>query len=448
MNTKKPLTFAILTALTLSASPLLAEKSTSSVADPSQATSSVAGAIGENSKSTVSGSDSEKSQAPFFVDQGDAIKNEQAIEALTRIKEASKAIDKKDIKVAQSELEAADKLLKSIKNSLPVAKVKKVLEAAKQNPNSADWTSIYQQLDEVMVFLPATVMKNTKKDEKTTDAKSATPASTESIDAVLVALQYTEIDMPVSTAISLVEKAQSALQKENLKSASKALSDAQQSVVILQSLAEEPLFQAHLSLWQALANMKNGAEAEAKHYLDNAISYLEAAAKSTDKETKKAADKLLIESKEFKNELTKGADKSSSEVSSLDGKLERLGLHTEAWAERAINYAYTKASETVSSNLLKEDLIEARFHLSNALIDLSTLKEPDSAKTEIGQAQTYIKQALQKKDALWKDSNVKKHVNELHVEIDKLLKNTPELSSASSVLHKVRQELQTVIHKL
>jgi hypothetical protein len=451
LNKPKPLSVAVLAALLVASSGnLLAE-----TAKP--ATAAAPAAVTTAPTPDAAKPDAAPAQTPITVDEGTAVTNEQAMQALTHFNVAHVAIEKKDIKAAQEALGEADKLLKSIKDSLPTAKIKQTLEAAKATPDTADWTSIYQQLDQIRVFLPSVVAKQAVGKPATADtakdssaSKDTTPApSAESLDAVLVALQYTEIDLPVKSAISAVEKSQQALKKENLPAAGKALQEAENNIVVLQGVVEEPLSQAHLSLWQSLANLKKGSVNDAKRYLKDAIGFLETAAQSTDKTTKEAGEKLLTEGKALQAELDKqSADQTSTDTAGINSKLERFGLHTEAWAERAINYAYTKTAEA-TGNALKDELIEARFHLTNASIELGTAQEPAAAKQELEQAQTFLKQALQQTDDLWADASYKQQVTDMQAQVDKLLQGQPEqLASSSTQLHQIRQALQTVIHNL
>ncbi|MEZ5454194.1 MAG: YfdX family protein [Thiothrix sp.] len=463
VNQHKPLTVAVLAAMILASSGNV-------LAETAKAATATATAVSAPAKDTATPADAGKAdnmaaQPPVVVDEGTAVTNQPAIDALQQITDAEKALGSKDIKTAQSALDEADKLLKSFKDELPTAKVKQKLEAAKDKPEDADWASIYQQLDQVMLFLPQAETKQAnaqpaatdsskppanaepaKADsDKAADASKTTQAapSAESLNTMLLALQYTEIDLPVKTAINSVEKAQQALKKENIKAATEALTAAENNVVVLQGFAEEPLTQAHLSLWQALANMKKGSTDEAKRYLNDAIGFLDQAKQSGDKATKEAADKLLAEGKELQTEL----NKEGSDATSVTGKLERFGLHTEAWAERAINHAYAKAEE-VTGNALKDALIEARFHISNASIELYTAQDPVAAQQELTQAQSFLKQALQKTDDLWADVSHKKQVTDMQTQLDKLAQEPPQQLAGGKQLPQLRQELQTVIQAL
>lgn len=465
VNQHKPLTVAVLAAMILASSGnVVAETAkTATQAAPAATTSTPAN---DAAKPADTGkTDNVATQPPVVVDEGAAVTNQPAIDALQHISAAEKALGNKDIKAAQDALNEADKLLKSFKDELPTAKVKQKLEAAKAKPEDADWASIYQQLDQVMLFLPQAAAKQANTKPAATDSSKAAstepakadngkPASTdntaqasapsaESLEVMLLALQYTEIDLPVKTAISSVEKAQQALKKEDIKAATEALKSAENNVVVLQGFAEEPLTQAHLSLWQALANMKKGSTDEAKRYLNDAIGFLDQAKQSGDKATKEAADKLLAEGKEIQTEL----NKDGSDSASVTGKLERFGLHTEAWAERAMNYAYAKAEE-VTGNALKDALINARFHISNASIELYTAHDPTAAQQELTQAQSFLKQALQQTDDLWTDVSYKKQVTDMQTQLDKLVQEQPQQLAGGKQLPQLRQELQTVIQAL
>ncbi|OQX14114.1 MAG: hypothetical protein BWK73_10200 [Thiothrix lacustris] len=445
---RTPVALALIAALTFTASSVL-QAETAPAATTAPATTT---AVTPAPAATPEAAPTKDAESPIAVERGTAVQNQAAMDALTAIQKASEAVGKKDIKAAQTALTEADTHLKAIKDSLPTAKIKKTLDAAKANPNTADWTSIYQELDKITVFLPTQTAKNATDGSKPADA-SAKPAapSAESIDAALVALQYTEIDLPVATTIKAVEKAQAALHKENLDAAGKDLKAAENSVVVLQSLVEEPLYQAHFSLWQALANLKNGTVSDAKRYLDDAIGFLEKAASATDKASKEAADKLLTEGKDLKAAIEKVASNTASateqDTASLSSKLEHFGLRTEAWSERAINYAYTKSSEAINGgDALKHDLIEARFHLSNAAIDLTMAQDAATTKTDMEQAKASLGKALQQTDDLWVDNSYKKQVTDLQTTLDSLLQDPGKTNAAQ--LHTLGQTLQSVILSL
>lgn len=429
LNTHKPLVLAIITALLLSAAQAQAQAET---ATPAPA---VTPATATTTPAAITPPPAVNPEPPLAVDSGEAVQNQAGIEALKAIHKASEAIGKKDAKAALSDVDEAAKLLTSLKDSLPVAKLKGKLTDAKNNPDTADWTNIYQQLDKITVFMPVKAAKEALGDTKA----KPTP---EALDAAMVALQYTELDLPVATAQADIAKAQTALKKEDLAAAEKALQAAGGSVVLMQSIVEDPLYQAHLSLWQALANLKNGSEADAKRYLDDAIGFLEKAKQSTGKATQEAADKLLTEGKALKAEIDK------PQANDVVGKLERFGLHSEAWAERAMNYAHSEAAKASGEGgALKNDLIEARFHLSNAIIDFSTAQEPAAAKTELEQAQTFLKHSLQQTDNLWTDATYKKQVTDVQAQLDKLLQE-PASTNGSTQLQTLRQNLQTVIQTM
>ena len=441
---KSALALAVLLATTLVSGTPYADTAAPASTAPAANTAAPAAPV-----STAPAADSKTAadaDAPVAVEAGTAVQNEAALEALKAIQQASTAVGNKDIKAAQTALDQAATHLKAIEDSLPTAKIKQTLAAAKNNPDSADWTSIYQELDKLTVFLPAHSTKaaadSKPADPKAADTKTDTAKpGAETLDAALVALQYTEIDMPVANTLKDVEKAQADLHKEKLEAASKALKQAENSVVVLQNITAEPLYQAHYSLWQALASLKNGTETDAKRYLDDAIGFLEKAASSTDKASKEAADKLLVEGKALKADLEKGGKDTAS-------SLERFGLHTEAWAERAINYAASKAAE-MNGDALHTDLIEARFHLTNAAIDLGNGLDQVAAKAEMELAQANLQHALQQADNLWSDASYKQQVTDTQTQLAKLLQEQPEqLAGSSSQLHQLRQALQTVIHSL
>lgn len=204
------------------------------------------------------------------------------------------------------------------------------------------------------------------------------------------------------------------------------------------------LSQAHQSLSKALDSLKQGANTDARQSINDALDFLHKAEQSTDKTVQEAATALLAESKAV------GDDISSVNYANYTSQVEKLGAHAEAWAERAMDYSNTRWTDMSHYSPLTIDLIEARFHLQNAVIDQTTGHEPGAAKTELTEVQRAFDKAMQEADQYWTDPLYKQQITDMQTRIGKLLKSPRDIPTAvkDGQLGNIRQELQMIINSL
>ncbi|EIJ36922.1 hypothetical protein [Thiothrix nivea] len=134
----------------------------------------------------------------------------------------------------------------------------------------------------------------------------------------------------------------------------------------------------------------------------------------------------------------------------LTTELEQLGQHLEASAERAMNYSNARWTDMTSDSPLKIDLIEARFHLQNVVIDQDTGHEAVGADNQLGEVQKALDKAMTEADEYWTDPLYKQQISAMQAKIGHLLQTPAEIPGAitDGQLAKVQQELQMIINSL
>lgn len=383
-----------------------------------------------------------------------AQQKQAGMEALQAIDKARELIAKRDLKGAAIEVGHANTLLDSITNMLPTAQARQMINDAKNNVmTDADWVSIYDSLDETAMFMPVKAAKSKVNAAQKASEQGNQDAARQSLDAALLDIRYSEIDLPLNSTQNFVRQAVGALQQGDAKAADKALQSAELGVIYLSSAVDQPLYQARYSLWQALVSLKNDAVADTKRHVDKALTYLEQAKKSTDKTISEAANTLLVEGKALRADMDKtstpGAPQADADADHIS-RLESFGQHTEAWAERSLNYARTKWADLTSYSPLKIDLIESRFHLQNAIINQTTGHDSTAAKSELEQTRKYLDKAMQEANTYWTDPIYKQQINDMQTSLGRLISSPGEIPGAidQGQLSNVMQELQMAITSL
>jgi len=159
---------------------------------------------------------------------------------LRHIAQARSDIHNKDADAAQAELGQADKLLDIIREALPTTSIKDRIWVAKKHLEYEDTQEvlpglvpIYSSLNEMMDIMPAKAARGqldkAKEHLKAGDKSNARKA----LDATDAALQYTEVDLPLSTTRHLVAQARADIGKKQLDEADKTLQAAEDGVVFI-----------------------------------------------------------------------------------------------------------------------------------------------------------------------------------------------------------------------
>lgn len=381
-----------------------------------------------------------------------AQQKQAGMEALQAIGKARELIAKQDLKGASIDVAQANTLLNSITDMLPTAQSRQMISDAKNNVmTDSDWVSIYDSLDQTAMFMPVKAAKSKVNAAQQASTQGNQDAARQSLDAALLDISYSEIDLPLNSTQNFVRQAAGALQQGDAKAADKALQSAELGVIYLSSAVEQPLYQARYSLWQALLSLKNDAVTDTKRHIDKALAYLQQAQKSADKTISDAANSLLTEGKALRadmdNSPTFGALQTNTDHLS---QLETLGQHTEAWAERSLNYARSKWADLSSYSPLKIDLIESRFHLQNAIINQATEHDTAAAKNELEQTVKYLGKATLEANTYWTDPVYKQQINAVQNSLGRLINSPTEIPGAidEGQLSNVMQELQMAITSL
>ncbi|YCI06174.1 sel1 repeat family protein (plasmid) [Ensifer sp. D2-11] len=198
---------------------------------------------------------------------------------------------------------------------------------------------------------------------------------------------YREVDLALNATRRLVTEAQEALRRKNVEAANAALEAAEDNVVYLSVVVQEPLAKAHRSLWQAAQDYADGAYDAAKADVDRGIGYLNQEVQNTDTKTRKAAQNLSDEAQSLRADIdTKSADVPSR----LDGVWQRA----KALSERGVEYVAAGLQRAGTKSDLKADVIEAKLHLSFAEIAGFTTHDAEQAAQELGLTLSYMDQAI------------------------------------------------------
>lgn len=207
-----------------------------------------------------------------------------------------------------------------------------------------------------------------------------------------------------------------------------------------QTSGTELLHQASATLSQALADQQTGASTEAMQQIGKALEFLQTATQNNDPLIRDAATALLAEGQTLQASM---AQESANHPSMLD----RLGQRAKVWAERATSYADAKWAEVKGDgSLLRNNLIDARFHLQNARIEQAIAHDPAAARAELTNAQDKLGKAMQTADEYWTDPFYKQQVSGMQDTLKQLLPTSGDLDA--NQLDKLQQELNMIIHSL
>jgi hypothetical protein len=346
--------------------------------------------------------------------QEEAVISSAGVKVLRHIAQARSDIQNKDADAAKAELGQADKLLDIIREALPTTSIKDRIWVAKKHLEYEDTQEvlpdlvpIYSALNEMMDIMPVKAARaqldKAKEHLKAGDKANARKA----LEATDAALQYTEVDLPLSTTRHLVAQARADLGKKRLDEADKALQAAEDGVVFISEGIEQPLFAAKATLYQGLVALEAGNSDLAKADLQNAIDLLTDAKQSPDAATRDAAGELLGETQQMLTDLQNGDG-------SVNAHFHRLFERAQAYSDRAVEYLATGWERyRAEGKPFKSDLIEARLHLANAQIDLFTGHEPDRARKELDAANRFLDRAVEAAGKQADGGSYKKQISDL-----------------------------------
>lgn len=374
----------------------------------------------------------------------EAVISSAGVKVLRHIAEARAKIKDKDAAAAKAELAQAEKLLDIIQEALPVTKVKDHIWVAKKHLEYEDTQEvlpdlipIYASLDELVDVMPVAQakqhLKNAEKQLKAGDKQKAK----EALDATDAALQYTEIDLPLSATRVSVDQAKAYLDNDKLADAETALKTAEDSVVFMSVGVEEPLFSAKGLLWQGVLDYDAGNTDMAKADLQKAIGQLKNAAESDNKYTKEAAEQLLDQARQLEQDMGDNADTAA--------RLHHLWESTQAFADRSLEYLSAGWARYRADSPVKSDLIEAKLHLTSAKIDLFTGDEADQARKELQTSEQYLGKAAEQAEKVDNDT-VSQKIVEVRQTVQALSKDP--FSADQNRYVQLVQELSGMIRSL
>lgn len=324
--------------------------------------------------------------------QDEAVISSAAVKVLRHIAAARGDLhgEKPNIEQALSELDQADKLLDIIQASLPTTKVKDHIWVAKKHleyENSRevlpDLVPIYSSLDELADRVPTGTAKAHLDQAKKALQQGRKGKATEQLNQADDALLFVEADLPLSATRKLVTQAKQDLAKGDGKAANETLQTAEDNVVFISVSYQSPLIQARSALWRASQDYRMQDQAKAKSDLDQAVDYLRQAARSGDRITRQAAEKLVSEVRDLHQRIESGQQ-------GLSERLASAWDRTRALSERSVEYISTGWQRLRADDAGKRDLIEAKLQLSYARIDHFSSQDDAAAKVELAEAKGYL----------------------------------------------------------
>jgi hypothetical protein len=317
---------------------------------------------------------------------------------LRHVAQARADIHHKDAEAAKASLGKVDTLLNIIEAALPTARVKDRIWVAKKHLEYEDtedvlpeMVPIYSSLDQLVDLMPVQTAKHhidkARKHLENNDKANAT----KELEAADTSLAYNEVDLPLAFTHREVDAAKSALDKGNLDAADDALKATENSVVYISAGVDEPLVAAQSSLWHATRDYAAGAYEKARAEVRQTVEDLEHAATTADAKTSNDIHKLIAKARSLDNKIqTRSADAAD--------ELAHLWQHTQALSQRSVEYLSAGWNQLVAGGKLKSNLIEAKYHVANAKIDLFTAKDDADARSELNQAVGYLDNALHQAD--------------------------------------------------
>lgn len=367
-----------------------------------------------------------------------------AAKVLRHIVQARTAIRNKETASAKSELQQAQTLFSIIETALPTSEVKDRIWIAKQHleyKDSAevvpDLIPIYSSLDELVDVMPVKEAQEHVQKAKAHLQKGDKDKAKEELEATDEALVYTEIDLPFASTRHLVSQALADLTKGDSQKAEKALQEAENNVVFLSVGVDEPMVSAQSLIWAANQHYAAGDKKLARSEIQQAISFLEAAKKSSDQVTRTEAGDLLDGAKALEAKMEGSSD--------LTRDLQHLWHRTRALADRSVEYMSTGWAKWRSHSPLKSDLIEAKYHLSVAKIDQFVGDNAGAAKQHLKAAEEYLEKAAKQADEHYTDQVYKDQIKGIEQSVEQL----EEMKDASSLHYaKLSTELRQMILSL
>ena len=367
-----------------------------------------------------------------------------AAHILRYIADARSAIAANDIAKATSDLQQSLNLIDILKLQQPTVKVrdhiwvaKKHLEYESTEEVAEDLVPIEADLTKIEDFVPVEEARKHIRSAGAYLKKGDKAGAKKELEAADAALIYTEVDLPLSNTERQITAALKALNNQQLAKADKALKQAEDGVQILSVAITAPITKARDSIWQASKDFAARHYAAAKKDLAKASEWLDKAAHSTDKTTREEAMKLKEDLEKLKMQMNMTAQGAGAGMS-------RLWQRSQALVERESEKASAAWGKLHDEIATKEDLIEAKLHLTYAQTAQFVKGKSEEVSSELDKAQGYLDKAAKTSDKALK--------SKIHTMMDELKQLKANLHDKSSKAHarydQLKADLRQTIHDI
>ncbi|WP_298434942.1 YfdX family protein [Geobacter sp.] len=315
-----------------------------------------------------------------------------AVLALGDIAEARKELREGRSDEALRKVEEARTLARSVGTDLTTGVVREQIRIAREHAGYdppqrvlKDLGPVYDSLNEIEVYIPvdkarrhvdraAEFLKAGRKDDAARELGSAEKA-------------LPVFTLPMVSVDASLERALSAIGKKELDAADALLRKAESTLQAGIASRRSPIGQAQASIMRARFLFVNGDYADARRALNQARTFLDAAAARGSAVTKSEAPRLSQEVEALERRIEKEREKSES-------SLRAIGEEVAALAERAAADLAYHWDETETTLRIDDMLLDARLHLAYAETFQLTTGEPLKAKRELDLAREFIGRAM------------------------------------------------------
>jgi hypothetical protein len=372
-----------------------------------------------------------------------AVVSSAGAKVLQHVAEARARLANKDAKGAGEELNQAVKLLDIIQATVPTTLVKDRIEVAKKGleyENSRavqpDLIPLFSSVAEVADYMPLKTMNPDLAAQDTTKKPEGKSAMVE--EQTDASLKYMEVDLPLHATRHWVDAARSYLDEGKVDEADKSLKAVEQGVVYISVALEQPLFIARSHLERAEIDLQGGRTDLAHNNLQAAISQLQLAEKSPDPYTREGAQILLKEARSLQSDMHAGKD--------VRIRMHGLWQHTQAYAERAMEYLRTSWTRMRNVSPFNDKLIEAKRFLSDAEIDQFIARDPARTRQDLLKTLGYLDEAASQARIYYTDPVYKQQIAGLQKSIRAIMGDPA--AAGQPQFEAAKLELGRMIHSL
>ncbi len=402
---------------------------------------------------SASGMPSAQAVSPIQANLQDGILSQEdvsieraAVDIHGRIVQARADINHNNPDGAWRELDAAETLIGTMKESLSTAIPRgligiamKHLEFEPPSKVMGDLPPIYASLDRIAVFLPIDGAKLHIDRAREYLGKDDKKRAAKELSLARGALVSIEVELPLFKVAKFISKARYDLIGRETGKADKALWMAEVQARGIYLMIESPLHLAKKKFWQASRAYSEGRTAEARTYLEQGRVYLEEEAKKGRASQRQAVSELSLEASDLEKRIPASGNVAATGLKSL---WER----SKALAERSAEYLAAGIAEEETTLKGEDNLIEAKLHVAYAETYQVTAGEPGKAADELGRADACLRKALQ--GELVDKANAEK-INELDKEVLGIKADTAEKDSAVRDRYEsIKGRLSELIHEL